>query len=111
MVRLMFASFDDYTADLTMRWVNHVPSLIIYSFYFIFFEFSVLVLISFHLQDDVLDNNFNVLRMFVRIYGASAPTMLVSMPGFLLTLVTKSKDISKPRLLLIFVVFFFRLNT
>ena len=32
------------------------------------------------LQDDVLENNFNVLRMFVKIYGPStAPTMLVSM--------------------------------
>ncbi|XP_024021811.1 uncharacterized protein LOC21404975 isoform X2 [Morus notabilis] len=30
----------------------------------------------FDYEDDVLDNNFNVLRMFVRIYGASAPTML-----------------------------------
>lgn len=26
----------------------------------------------FDYEDDVLDNNFNVLRMFVRIYGASA---------------------------------------
>ena len=34
---------------------------------------------STHLQDDVLENSFNVLRMFVRIYGTSAPTMLVSM--------------------------------
>lgn len=32
------------------------------------------------LQDDVLENNFNVLRMFVKIYGPStAPAMLVSM--------------------------------
>ncbi|KAL5556267.1 hypothetical protein UlMin_038503 [Ulmus minor] len=30
----------------------------------------------FDYEDDVLENNFNVLRMFVRIYGASAPTML-----------------------------------
>ncbi|KAK1439478.1 hypothetical protein QVD17_05296 [Tagetes erecta] len=31
----------------------------------------------FDYEDDVLDNNFNILRMFVRIYGASsAPTML-----------------------------------
>uniref|UniRef100_A0A251VDG8 Uncharacterized protein n=1 Tax=Helianthus annuus TaxID=4232 RepID=A0A251VDG8_HELAN len=29
------------------------------------------------MQDDVLENNFNILRMFVRIYGASsAPTLL-----------------------------------
>ncbi|CAL5374124.1 unnamed protein product [Camellia sinensis] len=34
--------------------------------------------------DDVLENNFNVLRMFVRIYGASvAPTMLVGMIMYL----------------------------
>ncbi|KAM3709674.1 hypothetical protein ACB098_02G191900 [Castanea mollissima] len=32
----------------------------------------------FSMQDDVLKNSFNVLRMFVKIYGASrAPTMLV----------------------------------
>lgn len=32
------------------------------------------------MQDDVLENNFNILRMFIRIYGAStAPAMLVSM--------------------------------
>nr|XP_027075293.1 uncharacterized protein LOC113699259 isoform X1 [Coffea arabica] len=31
----------------------------------------------FDYEDDVLENNFNILRMFVRIYGASrAPTML-----------------------------------
>lgn len=30
------------------------------------------------MQEDVLENNFNILRMFVRIYGASAPTVLVS---------------------------------
>ncbi|GMN33849.1 hypothetical protein TIFTF001_004371 [Ficus carica] len=30
----------------------------------------------FDYEDDVLENNFNVLRMFVRVYGASAPTML-----------------------------------
>ncbi|XP_021714196.1 uncharacterized protein LOC110682231 isoform X1 [Chenopodium quinoa] len=31
----------------------------------------------FFVQEDVLENNFNILRMFVRIYGASvAPTML-----------------------------------
>ncbi|KAL6339068.1 hypothetical protein AAG906_024219 [Vitis piasezkii] len=35
----------------------------------------------FDYEDDVLENNFNILRMFVRIYGAStAQTMLVSMP-------------------------------
>ena len=34
------------------------------------------------MQDDVLKNSFNVLRMFVKIYGASrAPTMLVSRPS------------------------------
>ena len=34
------------------------------------------------MQDDVLKNSFNVLRMFVKIYGTSrAPTMLVSMPS------------------------------
>ncbi|PWA69186.1 hypothetical protein CTI12_AA052700 [Artemisia annua] len=33
----------------------------------------------FDYEDDVLENNFNILRMFVRMYGASvAPTMLVS---------------------------------
>ncbi|XP_022984298.1 uncharacterized protein LOC111482641 isoform X1 [Cucurbita maxima] len=31
----------------------------------------------FDYEDDVLENNFNILRMFVRIYGASAPTALV----------------------------------
>ncbi|KAK9949543.1 hypothetical protein M0R45_005061 [Rubus argutus] len=30
----------------------------------------------FDYEEDVLENNFNILRMFVRIYGASAPTML-----------------------------------
>ncbi|XP_015890788.2 uncharacterized protein LOC107425315 isoform X4 [Ziziphus jujuba] len=30
----------------------------------------------FDYEDDVVENNFNILRMFVRIYGASAPTML-----------------------------------
>ncbi|XP_022929265.1 uncharacterized protein LOC111435894 isoform X3 [Cucurbita moschata] len=30
----------------------------------------------FDYEDDVLENNFNILRMFVRIYGASAPTAL-----------------------------------
>ncbi|XP_022136921.1 uncharacterized protein LOC111008497 isoform X2 [Momordica charantia] len=30
----------------------------------------------FDYEDDVLENNFNILRMFVRIYGASAPTEL-----------------------------------
>lgn len=31
----------------------------------------------FDYEDDVIENSFNVLRMFVRIYGASkAPTML-----------------------------------
>ncbi|KAF3439260.1 hypothetical protein FNV43_RR17536 [Rhamnella rubrinervis] len=30
----------------------------------------------FDYEDDVLENNFNILRMFVHIYGASAPTML-----------------------------------
>ncbi|CAL5371879.1 unnamed protein product [Camellia sinensis] len=36
-----------------------------------------LVELSDDIEDDVLENNFNVLRMFVRIYGASvAPTML-----------------------------------
>ncbi|GKD48160.1 hypothetical protein Tco_1277136 [Tanacetum coccineum] len=34
----------------------------------------------FDYEDDVLENNFNILRMFVRMYGASvAPTMLVSL--------------------------------
>ncbi|CAL5326859.1 unnamed protein product [Camellia sinensis] len=38
----------------------------------------------FDYEDDVLENNFNVLRMFVRIYGASvAPTMLVGMIMYL----------------------------
>jgi len=33
-------------------------------------------------QEDVLENNFNVLRMFARIYGTSAaPAMLVSTTG------------------------------
>ncbi|CDP09997.1 unnamed protein product [Coffea canephora] len=33
----------------------------------------------FNYEDDVLENNFNILHMFVRIYGASrAPTMLVT---------------------------------
>lgn len=36
------------------------------------------------MQDDVLENNFNILRMFIRIYGAStAPAMLVSMSNWL----------------------------
>ncbi|KAE8637227.1 hypothetical protein CSA_021622 [Cucumis sativus] len=30
----------------------------------------------FDYEDDVLENNFNILRMFVRMYGASAPTAL-----------------------------------
>ncbi|KAM5577188.1 hypothetical protein ABKV19_007837 [Rosa sericea] len=30
----------------------------------------------FDYEEDVLENNFNILRMFVRIYGASAPTVL-----------------------------------
>ncbi|XP_062099820.1 uncharacterized protein LOC133805662 isoform X2 [Humulus lupulus] len=30
----------------------------------------------FDYEDDVLENNFNILRMFVRIYGTSAPAML-----------------------------------
>lgn len=35
------------------------------------------------MQDDVLENNFNVLRMFIRIYGAStAPAMLVCQTGY-----------------------------
>lgn len=34
------------------------------------------------LQDDVLENSFNILRMFVRIYGASAaPAMLAKCIG------------------------------
>ncbi|KAH9664564.1 ATP synthase subunit b [Citrus sinensis] len=33
----------------------------------------------FDYEDDVLENNFNILRMFVRIYGpATAPTMILS---------------------------------
>ncbi|PON90914.1 ATP synthase subunit B [Trema orientale] len=30
----------------------------------------------FDYEDDVLENNFNILRMFVRIYGTSAPAMV-----------------------------------
>ncbi|XP_060675014.1 uncharacterized protein LOC107425315 isoform X3 [Ziziphus jujuba] len=43
------------------------------------FDYRVLNLLLYQLrgeQDDVVENNFNILRMFVRIYGASAPTML-----------------------------------
>ncbi|KAK9053465.1 hypothetical protein SSX86_030099 [Deinandra increscens subsp. villosa] len=44
-----------------------VPPLIQSFFYFYLFDY----------EDDVLENNFNILRMFVRIYGASsAPTLL-----------------------------------
>ncbi|KAF8018478.1 hypothetical protein BT93_H3381 [Corymbia citriodora subsp. variegata] len=35
----------------------------------------------FDYEDDVLENSFNILRMFIKIYGASAaPTMLVGIP-------------------------------
>ncbi|OIW01094.1 hypothetical protein TanjilG_25202 [Lupinus angustifolius] len=44
------------------------------------FDYRVLNLLLYQLRgamDDVLENNFNILRMFVRIYGASiAPSML-----------------------------------
>ncbi|KAH9712959.1 ATP synthase subunit b [Citrus sinensis] len=44
------------------------------------FDYRVLNLILYQLrgeEDDVLENNFNILRMFVRIYGpATAPTMI-----------------------------------
>ncbi|KAH9626340.1 hypothetical protein KSS87_000572 [Heliosperma pusillum] len=46
------------------------------------FDYRVLNLLLYQLQEekeDVLENNFNILRMFVRLYGTStAPTMLLA---------------------------------
>ena len=75
----------------TPRWYNDAPGLtmryfgslvvFLWSDYMVPFNLSNCFLIFVaSLQDDVLENNFNVLRMFVKIYGPStAPTMLVSM--------------------------------
>ena len=81
------ASFTQYRVDtkcvgLTMRLVHyryHGFQLLSVHFSFIQLFLNTLLL---SVQDDVIENSFNVLRMFVRICGASkAPTMLVSMPG------------------------------
>lgn len=46
--------------------------------------FQILIWLKAFVQDDVLENNFNILRMFIRIYGPSAaPSMLVSMSNCL----------------------------
>ena len=60
----------------------------------IFLMLPMLIIFLF-VQEDVLENNFNVLRMFVRIYGAlTAPSMLVSYDMLLVVLIVSICDLS-----------------